>query len=225
MPPEGFEQKWRQWLHQGAVLDEVIPAAQTTIDQNGIAQAMRSAAAAPATQPADPIEICFRPDPAVWDGSMSNNGWLQELPKPITKLTWDNAACISPAMAQRLNLSRDDVVRLTYAGRSLEMPVLIVPGHADHAVTVALGYGRTRAGQVGNGCGFNTYSLRTSDRPWIAPGATIQRTGRTYALATTQEHFNMEGRDLARTVALQELSAPAHPGARRLPLSMFNPMA
>ena len=107
----------------------------------------------------------FRPDPTIYDGRFANNGWLQELPKPITKLTWDNAAIVSPATAHRLKAATGDMVQLTYQGRSLRAPVFIQPGHIDGAVTLHLGYGRTKAGRAGTGMGFNPYGLRTVAGP------------------------------------------------------------
>jgi len=134
------------------------------------------------------VEIVFRPDPTIGDGRFANNGWLQELPKPVTRLTWDNAAMMSPAMAQQKGLNQDDVVNLRYQGREVQAPVWIVPGHADGAVTVHLGYGRKRAGRVGTGVGFDAYALRTSDRPGSGVGLEIDKTAEHYALVATQHH-------------------------------------
>src|SRR6202043_3825589 len=92
------------------------------------------------------LEVIFRPDPTIYDGRFANNGWLQELPKPITKLTWDNAAFMSPATAHGFGADTGDMVKLTYQGRSLNAPVFVQPGHVSGAVTLHLGYGRTRAG-------------------------------------------------------------------------------
>ena len=117
------------------------------------------------------LEVMFRPDPTIYDGRFANNGWLQELPKPITKLTWDNAAILSPATAHRLKAATGDMVQLTYQGRSLRAPVFIQPGHIDGAVTLHLGYGRTRAGRAGTGMGFNPYGLRTATGPVARHGA------------------------------------------------------
>ena len=110
------------------------------------------------------------PIPTIWDGSFANNGWLQELPKPQNKMTWDNAIWISPTTAQQHNLNTGDMVELKYQGRTVTGPVWIMPGHANDSVTVHLGYGRTHAGHVGNEVGFNAYLLRTSTRPTAATG-------------------------------------------------------
>ena len=149
------------------------------------------------------IEIQFRPDPTVGDGRFANNGWLQELPKPLTKLTWDAAAYLSPATAERIGVANADLVELRANGRSVRMPVLIVPGHAADTATVHFGYGRRRAGRVGTGVGFDAYPLRTSDAPWTTRGE-IVKTGERYDLATTQNHFLMENRNVVRVATVEE---------------------
>src|SRR5512143_4143367 len=111
---------------------------------------------------ADGLEILFPPDPTIWDGRYANNGWLQELSKPLTQLVWGNAVLIGPATAERLGLANEDLVELTYQGRRLEAPVWIMPGQADDTLTLHLGYGRTEAGRVGNGHGVNAYQIRTA---------------------------------------------------------------
>lgn len=156
------------------------------------------------------LELVFRPDPTVWDGRYANNGWLQELPKSITQLTWSNAALISPQLAQQHGLANGDVVLLGSGGRQLEAPVWVTPGQATRTITVHLGYGRTCAGRVGNGLGFDAYRLRTSTQAWTAPGATLKKTGRSVALASTQAHFTMEASAPVRSVALAELKRDPH---------------
>ena len=127
-----------------------------------------------------------RPD--VWDGRFANNGWLQELPKPLTKLTWDNAAWMHPALASQHKLRDGDVIELRYKGRTARMPIFRVGGHPRESVTVFLGYGRRMAGRVGNATGiaegFNPFLLRTSDAPWFGTGLEIAKTGERYLLAT-----------------------------------------
>jgi molybdopterin-containing oxidoreductase family iron-sulfur binding subunit len=140
------------------------------------------------------LEVIFRPDPTIYDGRFANNGWLQELPKPITKLTWDNAAILSPATAHRLNAATGDMVQLTYQGRSLRAPVFIQPGHIDGAVTLHLGYGRTKAGRAGTGMGFNPYGLRTSKALWHDTGLEARKVSGTYEFATTQNDHVLDPR-------------------------------
>ena len=165
------------------------------------------------------IEIVFRADPSVYDGRFSNSGWLQELPKPLTKLTWDNAALMSPATAQKLGINNEeagvggahgqtnaDVVELSFGGKTLRAAAFIIAGHADDAVTVSLGYGRTHAGQIGNGAGFNAYALRNSGAMWFGGDLQITKTDDTFSLACTQNHHSMEGRDLVRVASLDEFT-------------------
>jgi molybdopterin-containing oxidoreductase family iron-sulfur binding subunit len=150
------------------------------------------------------LEFVFRPDPCVFDGRYSNNGWLQELPKPLTKLTWDNAALISPEKAKEIGCANGDVVELRSYERSLHVPVWIQPGHARNSITLHLGYGRTRAGRTGNGRGFNAYAIRESSALWIAPANGIRKTGERFSLACTQTHQDMEGRGNVRTLLLAD---------------------
>jgi molybdopterin-containing oxidoreductase family iron-sulfur binding subunit len=171
--------------------------------------------ATPAPQTAGGLELIFRPDPHIWDGRFANNGWLQEAPKPLTKLTWDTAAWISPKLAEERGLDRGDVIELRYRGVTATMPVFIVPGQPDQSVTVFFGYGRKMAGRVGtagaDAQGFNAFLLRTSDAPWFGAGLEIARTGSRYLLATTQDHHAMEGRNPARVATLADYIA--HPEA------------
>ena len=121
---------------------------------------------------------------------------------PFTKLTWENAAHLSPRTAQRLGLKHGAVVELRYRGRSVRAPIWILPGHADECVTVHLGHGRTRAGSVGAAFGFNAFALQTSDAPWGGPGLELRPTGKHHDFSTTQEHQRMEGREPVRVETL-----------------------
>ena len=210
-----FERAWRRALHDGIVAN--APAAVPV--PGGIASATSSAAPAPS---AGGMEIAFRPDPTIDDGRYANNAWLQELPKPLTKLTWDNAALMSPATARRLGVTSEasargthtDVVELRYRGRTLRAPAWILPGHPDDTVTVHYGYGRRRVGKVGEGTGFDAYALRTSDAPWSGAGLEVAKTGERTMLACTQDHWSMEDRNVVRAGTLDGyLSAPDY--ARR----------
>jgi molybdopterin-containing oxidoreductase family iron-sulfur binding subunit len=170
------------------------------------------------------LEIIFRPDPTIWDGQFANNGWLQELPKPLTKLTWDSVAMLSPKTAQRLGLKSEDAVELKYQGRTIVAPAWVMPGHADESVTVFLGYGRTRAGRVGTGAGFDASWIRPYATPWIGSGLEIRKTGGKWALAATQTHNTMEGRDLVRVATLDEYRKNpqfAQADAEKNPLSLY----
>jgi MoCo/4Fe-4S cofactor protein with predicted Tat translocation signal len=208
---DAFEKFWEKALHDG-----VVP--NTKAKPRAVALRTGFIASSPSPTAGSGLEVVFRPDPSVWDGRYANNAWLQELPKPITKLTWDNAALMSAHTAQQRGLNSNDVVELTYRGSTVRAPILVVPGHPDNSVTVHLGYGRTRAGKVGTGTGFNAYALRTSDAPGIASGVEMRKTSERYQLVTTQQHFLLDarskddpskidttyGRDIVRVGAISE---------------------
>jgi molybdopterin-containing oxidoreductase family iron-sulfur binding subunit len=156
-------------------------------------------------------EIVFTPDFHALDGRYNNNGWLQEAPDPVTKLTWDNAALISPATAKELGVqnyeaSGDTIAISLEGGRTLKAPILIAPGHAEHSISISLGYGRSVVGQVGVGTGFNAYPLRTSTAPYFAFTQSVKATGEQGVLAITQHHFSMEGRAFIREGTLDTFS-------------------
>jgi molybdopterin-containing oxidoreductase family iron-sulfur binding subunit len=192
-----FERVWRKMLHDGVVADSRLPGRTVTL-------AAAQSFPAPSSPPNESVEINFRPDPTIYDGRFANNGWLQELPKPLTSLTWENAAMVSAATAARFGLASEDTIRLEYEGRAIDAPVWIVPGHADDSVTVHMGYGRTRAGRVGNGAGFDAYRLRTAAMPWFGTGLRIARVGTRHPLAVVQRHHSMEGRRIVRSATLAE---------------------
>jgi Fe-S-cluster-containing dehydrogenase component len=189
---------------------------------------------APTTQPSkDAIEIAFRPDPQLWDGRHANNGWLQEIPRPLTRLAWDNAILMSEATARRYGLSEQQdyrsragtpIVELTYLGRTIKGPIWVMPGMADDFISVALGYGRSRASlKVSYGAGFNAYAIRTSDKPWFGGGAQIKATDDTMDLACVQNHQMMQqhDRDLIRVIPIGQKHESHHEGARKVSLSMY----
>ncbi len=155
------------------------------------------------------LELCFRPDASVWDGRFANNGWLQECPRPISKLTWDNAALISPALAQRCRLAQNDVIELRVGERRLSLPVWIMPGQADKTVTLHLGYGRSRVGRVGTDVGVNVYPLRTAESLWNVQGAQLFKTPRRHLLVSTQTHHAIDNpdRQVLRECELRKLLA------------------
>ena len=165
--------------------------------------------AAQAATPASGLEIIFRPDPTIWDGRFANNGWLQELPKPLTKITWDPTAWVSPHLAETQGLRDGDIIELRYRGNTAKLPVTIVPGHPENSVTAFYGYGRQVVGRVGaahddDAKEFNVLRLRTSDAPWFGTGLEIAKTGSRYLIARTQEHHLMEGRAPVRVATLAE---------------------
>src|SRR5262245_12119022 len=152
------------------------------------------------------IELNFRPDPCIADGRWANNAWLQELPKPITKLVWDNAAILSPSTAANLGIDKDDVIEIRHDGRTIEAPAFVLAGHADRSITVHLGYGRTRSGNVGKQKGFNPYLVRSANSPWIESKIEVRKTGRRYSLVTTQQHFELEHRHEVRRATATEFA-------------------
>ncbi len=156
------------------------------------------------------LELIFRPDASVYDGRFSNNGWLQELPRPLTKLTWDNAALISPRTAEKLGVGSEDVVELKYRSATVQAPVWVMPGHADECVTVHFGHGREYGGKLAAGVGFNAFRLRQSDAPWGGPGLEVRKTGERHRLAVTQTHWSIEGRNIVRTGTVEEYRQNPH---------------
>jgi MoCo/4Fe-4S cofactor protein with predicted Tat translocation signal len=220
--PAPFEASWQRALEKGVVPGSAFVARRprlrisltTVIAAMGVPQAGNG------------IEIVFRPDPAILDGRFGNNAWLQELPKPLTLLTWDNVALMSLNTANKLNILQKDpgrsveasVVELSFQNRTLKLPALVMPGHAEDSITVYMGYGRSRAGNVGNGQGGNIYDIRPGGTPWFGSGLEVKNTGETSAVATTQSHHLMEkppqldatyleGRELFHVLTLDEFKS------------------
>ena len=203
-PAAEFEKRWRKWLHDGIV--EGNAAADAAAAAAPPAVAPDVAARITAGTAIDGLEINFRRDPTIYDGRYANNGWLQELPKPMTKLTWDNAALMAPATAAAHDLHNEDVIAVKVGNQPpVNMPVWIIPGHAKDAITVFVGYGRTRAGRIGNATGFNAYALRESTALHFA-AASMTRTGDSYELANTQDHWAIEDKNtgIVRSATLDE---------------------
>ncbi|MDA2935054.1 TAT-variant-translocated molybdopterin oxidoreductase [Acidobacteria bacterium AH-259-D05] len=201
---EDFESRWLSVLHDGILKDSALPPVTVTLQEEALQEVFKTAAKPRPITEAGKTEIVFQVSPALYDGRFSNNGWLQELPDPITKITWDNAALVSPKTAQDTGVENGDVVSLDYRGNSIEAPVWILPGQADDSVILALGYGRNAAGRVGENVGANAYLLRRSHAPYFDGGLRITRTGRSHQLAQTQEHGTMEGRSMVWEATLNE---------------------
>jgi MoCo/4Fe-4S cofactor protein with predicted Tat translocation signal len=213
-----FDATWRKWLHDGVIPNTASAPKTVTVGTS-------APSASSASSSSSGLQISFRNDPSVLDGRFANNGWLQELPKPITKLAWDNAVITSAATATRLaggdparpawsggehGRIDTEVVELRYRGRTVRGPLFAVAGHPDDCVTVHLGYGRTLAGRVGTGAGFNAFAIRTSDAPWWGGGLEVVQAGGRQSLACTQYHHLMEGRGLARAVTRDEYARDPH---------------
>ena len=209
---DGF---WTASLQVGVIAGSAPPAQAPRVDTGFLAQ--RHA-------PHDPsgLELLLAPDPTVWDGRYANNGWLQELPKPLTTLTWSNVALVSPELALAHDLKNGDALELRVGGRHTQAPVWIMPGLAARSVTAHLGYGRRRAGRVGEQLGFDAYALRSLAAPWRSGGLQINRTGAHYTLAATQRHHAMEGRAPVRTGTLEQFRAqPAFAQDAPTPPSLY----
>jgi molybdopterin-containing oxidoreductase family iron-sulfur binding subunit len=197
---DGFDPFWRRALHDGLITDTAAAPRAVTLASDLGSQL-------PANSAGSELTLILRPDPSIGDGRFANNGWLQELPKPLTKLTWTNAALINPLTADGLGLTTGDLVELGSGEHTLQLPILLLPGHCEGAITVHLGYGRTQAGRVGNGTGANAYPLRTSDALWHVPGVTVRKVDAGQQLPITQNHHTMDGRDLIRVGTMAEFAA------------------
>jgi molybdopterin-containing oxidoreductase family iron-sulfur binding subunit len=197
-----FEPKWRKFLHDGFLAGSGAQPAEVTMDEGAVSRALASLKVA--TPGKDSLEVVFHRDYSLDDGRYNNNGWLQEMPDPITKMTWDNAVLISRKTAEARGLKNSDVVEIKLGGRSVRGPIWIQPGLADDSLGLALGYGREKTGRVGQGTGFNAYLVRTSGAENFAVGATLRATGETYPVSVTQDHWSMEGRPIIREANLEQ---------------------
>jgi anaerobic selenocysteine-containing dehydrogenase len=193
------EERWRQALRDGVIADTAAPSVSVT------------PRVLPGSMVKEPRELVanFVPDQSLLDGQFANNAWLQEIPRSMSKLTWDNAAYLSPITAARLGVKSADEIEIRHGEAVVHAAVWILPNHADDCVTLPLGYGRTHAGPVGTGVGFDAYRLRTLNAQWHAP-VTARRTGETCFLVTTQHHSRMEGRRIVRTASAAEFSHDPH---------------
>ena len=189
------EGAWRQALERGFLPDSALPAVQ--VEARAIGRGLSAV-------PAEGLTLRFMPDPCVWDGRLANLGWLQELPKPITKLTWDNVIGLAPKLAEEHALANGDMVRVTLDGQTVLGPVWIMPGHAERTLSLYAGYGRTRAGRVGDDRGYDPSPLRTAAEPWVRRGARLEKTGESLPLATTQPHHIPRGKEIIRSEPVGE---------------------
>ncbi len=200
--PKGtnFDSFWHDAVYSGFVANSALPQRNVSVKLTHFS---------PAQNVPQGTELIIRPDPSIYDGRFANNAWLQELPKPLTELTWDNPVMIGVSMAQRLGLENGSIVELTFQGRKVLGATWIQPGHPDDALTIFLGFGREQCGRVGNGVGYNAYQLRTSDALHGGSGVTLRKTGNKYKLITAQGLQDMENRDLIREATLDEYKADA----------------
>lgn len=206
------EEKWKKFVHDGFLAGSAAKPVAIRLNAAAVAQGLASAAIA-ATPDKDKFEVIFHRDYKVDDGRLNNNGWMQELPDPITKMTWENTILLSPATAKVLGLAvvnRENnrltvpMVKIQLDGREIEGPAWIQPGQANNVIGLALGYGRTKSGRVGTGAGYDAFKLRSTKTGEIAVGAKLTATGKTHQLSTTQDHWAMEGRPIIREATLAE---------------------
>jgi len=194
-----FENRWRASLDRGFVEASApslvtLPIVNRTIE---VADAV-----------SDGMTLHIRPDAGVWDGSLSDNAWAQETPRPISKITWGNVIGISPQMSKARDLKNGDEVKLLAGGRSIIGAAWLMPGQAADVISLTLGYGRTRSESIAAGLGYNANLLRIGGA-WHIAGAVLEKTGKTQLVATTQSHQEMDGFDFVRTVSTTDL--PANP--------------
>jgi molybdopterin-containing oxidoreductase family iron-sulfur binding subunit len=191
-PAGAGDAQWRRALHDGVLASSAPVPVEPRERFDGLQPSLGRIAAAGGWRRAGQIEAVFVADRKVYDGRFANNAWLQELPEPLTKIAWDNAALLSPATAARLGVATGDLVKVALGPRTLEIVAYVMPGQADDTVVLPLGYGRAAAGHVGDGAGFDTYVLRTAAAPDTAADATVEPTGRRYPLALTQDHHAID---------------------------------
>ncbi len=201
--PQGanFDEFWRAALRRGVVPDTAAKPVDVSLRRDAIA-----ALKLPAAPAGETLTVLFRPDDGLWDGRFADNGYLQELPRWHSKLVWDNAALVAPRTAERLKLRGDDMIEIAHGGRTVQMPVWILPAQAENCVTLPLGFGRRVAGNVGRGTGFDPYPLRTSQAAWHAAGVSVKATGRRYHLVSSQHEQTMAGRDMVISAPLDQFA-------------------
>jgi molybdopterin-containing oxidoreductase family iron-sulfur binding subunit len=190
------EAAWRKFLHDGFLANSAAKPVDVRLADGVVAKATEAPKGAAAGK--DNLEVVFHRDYSLDDGRYNNNGWLQELPDPITKIVWDNGILISRKTAVELGVKNNEIVEVKLGDRSIQGPIWVQPGFADYTLGMALGYGRTATGRVGTGVGFNAYALRSASNEGFAGHATIHATGESHKLVCTQDHWSLEGRPIVR---------------------------
>ncbi len=173
-----FETQWRTALHNGFVADSASTAKYTPSAKPAITL----------SQPGDALEIIFRPDPSLFDGRFSNNAWLQEIAKPVSKMSWDNAILVDVRTAAEKKWEEGDVIEIETKAGKIQLPVLKMPGHVPNSFTVYLGFGREHSGRVGTGVGRNAYLLRNSDAMWNSTVHGMKKVNSNYAICVSRSH-------------------------------------
>jgi molybdopterin-containing oxidoreductase family iron-sulfur binding subunit len=197
------DQTWRKTLRDGVIADSAAPPVTVDVpeDLGGLK---------PSRDAGKGLEIRFVPDPFLRDGRHANVPWLQELPRPLTKIVWGNVLLLSPATAGRLGIENGHVVNLSRQGPGIDGPAWIMPGHPDESVSVCLGYGRRIGSVAALADGYDAYGLRTSDALWLADGAALAKRDSKARVLTTQHHQRMEGRAIVRQASLEGFRADPH---------------
>ena len=191
-----YETWWKHSIHDGFVKDSALAPA------SGTAKLIPAAAASTAASAG--YEISFHSDPFILDGRYANNAWLQELPRPVSRLTWDNAVIVSQKTADALGVTDEDQVAIDYNGHTVWGAIWRIPGQPDGSLGLSMGYGRTRSGRAGNGAGFDVYPLRPASNPYFGTGANVRKLGKKFRLGAVQHHFAMENREPVHAGTLEE---------------------
>jgi MoCo/4Fe-4S cofactor protein with predicted Tat translocation signal len=190
------EPAWRKFLHDGFLANSAAKPVDVRLADGVVAKAVKATEGnAPGK---DKLEVVFHRDYSLDDGRYNNNGWLQELPDPVTKMVWDNGILISRKTASELGVKNHEIVEVKLGDRTVQGPIWVQPGFADYTLGMALGYGRSATGRVGTGVGFNAYALRSNSGEGFGVGATIRATSESHKLVCTQDHWSLEGRPIVR---------------------------
>lgn len=219
------DKAWRKAVHDGIIPGTAVAPITAAVNKAAVIDAVSRAGSGPGD---DEIELVFVPSSHAYDGRFNNNAWLLEAPDPITKITWDNVALLSQATAAKLGL-RTDVSQINISdstyhaeflsikrnGAELKIPAVVQPGHADNSITLPMGFGRTKTGQVGEGAGFNVFPLLSSDAPAIARGVNVAKTAGSLEIASTQDHGTLTDAlrtrsEIVREVTLDEFQKDHH---------------
>ncbi|HZO84263.1 MAG TPA: 4Fe-4S dicluster domain-containing protein, partial [Verrucomicrobiae bacterium] len=192
------EEQWKKFLHDGFLKDSAAKPVGAEVKGPTVSGNV-------ATPNKDSLEVVFLRDYRLDDGRYSNNGWLQEFPDPITKTVWDGLVFISRKTAEEFGVKNQDVVEIELGGKKIRGPIWVQPGFADYSIGLQYGFGRKKAGRIGQGVGlYNAYELKTAEMGHFALGAKLTKTGQTYSVSSTQEHGSMEGRPIIREGTLEQ---------------------
>ncbi len=197
------DKNWRRILYKG-VAGESLKPEKVRARRADIASLVKATAVSADDPSLSAMDVVVLPSSSLYDGRYSNNGWLMEVPDPVTHISWDNAALMSTATAAKLGVGNEDVITLNAGGKELEIVVSVLPGVAENVIALELGYGRQNLGRIGNGSGFDVYSFMSAPDSYSMRGVQVSKTGRTYPLANTQDHNSMEGRPIILEADLEE---------------------